>query len=366
MSSDSSGKIAFLESPQNIGIKSYDLPSPEPGALLTEVVRANICGSELHIWSGNHPLIRDGALGHEALCRVVELGSGVTTDYNGNQIEEGDLIVPAYFITCGKCSYCGRGEYGHCENAYREWSKAPTEQPHYHGTFATHYYIHPDQFFYRVPDGVGEGAAASANCALSQVLFGLDQVGLDNDDTIVIQGVGGLGLNAIAVARERGADTIVIDGIDRRLDMAMNFGADHIIDFREHNTVEQRSKRVRDLSDGLGADIAVEVTGIPDAFSEGIELLRTGGSYLEMGNIIPGKTTAFDPGKLTRKSIDIISTMRYDPWYLLEALEFLDKHGDEYPFHQLLDAEFSLDDAQQALQASNDRNVTRASLLPHH
>lgn len=363
MCSSCRGEVAFLESPENINIQSYDIPSPEQGAVLTEVVRANICGSELHIWSGNHPLIKDGVLGHEALCRVTELGPGVTTDYNGDPIQEGDLIIPAYFITCRKCEYCGRGEFGYCENAYREWSKPPMEAPHFNGTFATHYYIHPDQYFYRVPESLDESVAASANCALSQVLFGLDEVGVSHNDSVVIQGLGGLGLNATAVANEAGAETIVIDGVDDRLALAEEFGANHIIDFREYDTVEERAEHVRELTNGLGADLAVEVTGVPDAFTEGIELLRKGGSYLEMGNIIPGETTDFDPGKLTRKSIDIVSTMRYDPWYLQQALQFLERHGKDYPFDELVNAEFSLNDIDHALQESRDRSVTRASLV---
>ena len=365
MASENMGRVAFLESPKNVEIQPYDLPSPEPGALLTEVVRANICGSELHIWSGNHPLIKDGVLGHEALCRVVELGDGVTTDYAGEPIEVGDYIAPAYFITCGKCAYCGRGEFGRCENAYREWSKHPGENPHYHGTFATHYYIHPDQYFYRVPDSVSDGAAASANCGLSQVLFGLDKVSVGRDDTVVVQGAGGLGLNALAVADQQGAATIAIDGVDGRLKMAERFGADHVIDLQELDTVEKRAERVYELTDGLGADIAVEVTGVPDAFSEGVELLRNGGQYLEIGNIIPGETTDFDPGKMTRKSIDVVSTMRYEPWYLRDALEFLEKHGTEYPFEELLDADFRLDEVNEALEASDNRSVTRGSLIPN-
>jgi len=238
MPTESRGSVAFLNAPRTTEIKSYNLPTPEPGALLTEVVRANICGSELHIWLGNHPLIRDGVLGHEGLCRVVELGDGVETDYTGTPVEEGDLIVPAYFVTCGRCTYCGRGEFGHCENAYREWSKPPSEWPHFHGTFATHYYVRPDQYFYRVPETIDEGAVASANCALSQVLFGLDEAGVRSDDTVVVQGAGGLGLSATAVASEWGAEVIVVDGVDARLELAGEFGADHRIDLQEFDTVE--------------------------------------------------------------------------------------------------------------------------------
>ncbi|MFB6219510.1 MAG: zinc-binding dehydrogenase, partial [Halobacteriaceae archaeon] len=334
------------------------------GAHVTEVVRANVCGSELHIWRGEHPLVREGVLGHEALCRVADLGEGVETDYAGTPVAEGDLVVPAYFVTCGHCRYCGAGDVRLCENAYRGWSKHPDEWPHFHGTFGTHYYVRPDQYFYRVPDGLAPELAAGANCAVSQVLCGLNRVAPTVGEWVAVQGAGGLGLTAVAVASERGADTVVLDGVERRLDRAEAFGADHTVDITAYDSAEARAERVRELTGGLGADVAVEVTGVPEAFAEGPRLLRDGGRYLEMGNIIPGKTAAFDPGAMTRKSITVESLMRYDPWYLQDALDFLVEYGDDYPFADLLDAEFDLADVSAALERSDGREVTRASLVP--
>jgi threonine dehydrogenase-like Zn-dependent dehydrogenase len=359
------GTLAYLAGPETVELREYPVRDPEPGALVTEVVRANVCGSELHIWRGEHPLVRDAVLGHEALCRVSALGEGAGTDYAGTPVEEGDLVVPAYFITCEECRYCGRGEFRLCENAYRGWSKAPDEWPHFHGTFATHYYVYPDQFFFRVPDGLDEELAAGANCALSQVLCGLDRVNVTAGEWVVVQGAGGLGLTAVAVAQQRGAKTVVVDGVDRRLQRAEAFGADATVDITSHDTPERRAERVREVTGGLGADVGVEVTGVPAAFAEGPQLLRDGGRYLEMGNIIPGKTTEFDPGAMTRKSVTVESLMRYDPWYLREALQFLVEHGDDYPFGDLLDAEFDLADVTTALERSGDRAVTRASLVAH-
>ncbi|MFB6107042.1 MAG: zinc-binding dehydrogenase [Halobacteriaceae archaeon] len=360
------GKLAYLAEPDHVEIREYDVPDAEPGSIVTEIVRANVCGSELHIWRGEHPHLKNGVLGHEALCRVSELGEGVERDNSGTPVSEGDLVVPAYFIACHECEYCGVGEFQKCDNALRYWSKPPDEWPHFHGTFATHYYVHPEQFFYRVPEGLDEGVAAAANCATSQMLCGMDRVDVTWNDTVVVQGAGGLGLNAVAVAQERGADTIVIDGVEGRLDRAESFGADHLVDMREYETPEARADRVRELTDGLGADVAVEVTGVPAAVDEGMRLLKKGGRYLEIGNIIPGKTTEFDPGRMTRKTVRVESLMRYEPWYLQHALDFLDAHADDYPFDELLDAEYDLVDVTEALEHSDSRSVTRASLLPAH
>jgi len=358
------GSIACLDGARNVSVKQFDVPSPEPNAVVTEVVRANVCGSELHIWRGGHPHVTDGPLGHEGLCRVVELGENVETDHAGRPVEPGDLIVPAYFATCESCARCAAGEFRLCERAYDHWSQSAEVHPHFHGTFASHYYVYPDQFFYRVPSGIDEGPAASANCALAQVLCGLDAVNVGWNDTVVVQGAGGLGLNTVAAATERGAETIVVDGVDSRLELAAAFGADHTIDLRTHDSVDLRAERVRELTDGVGADVGVEVAGVPDAFTEGIELLRPGGRYLEMGNVVPGHTAEFDPGTMTRKSIDVVPMMRYEPWYLQTALEFLEENGDDYPFGDLFDADFSLDEVDEAIRQSDERDVTRASIVP--
>lgn len=359
------GHLVYINGPKDLEFQEYEVPEPEPGAVVTEVVRTNICGSELHVWKGDHPL-QDCVLGHEALCRISELGDGVTTDSAGTPVEVGDLVAPVYFQTCTACEYCRRGEFYRCANDYEHTGKSPEIWPHFHAPWATHYYVPPKHHFYKLPPELHNNlnVAAAANCALSQVLFGIDRVGIDYNDTVVIQGAGGLGLNATVVAKEYGAETIVIDGVEGRLDQAERFGADHTIDFREYETVEARAERVREITDGVGADVGVEVAGVPEAFVEGIELLRTGGRYLEMGNVRPGHEADFDPGKLTRKSIDVTSAVEYDPWTLYDALQFLAETIDRYPYEELIDAEFPLTEVDQALEQSENRDVTRATLIP--
>jgi len=358
------GKVVYMDEPGHVEIREYEVPSADPGAVVADVVQANVCGSEIHIFGGHHPQVQTGILGHEVLCRVKELGDGVEIDSAGEPVEVGDRIVPVYFRTCQQCSSCNIGEFNLCQNAYEHWSRSPDEPPHFHGTFGTHYYITPEQYFFTVPEGVDSEIAAAANCALSQVMYGLDRVEVGADDTVVIQGAGGLGLNSVAVCNERGAETIVIEGVDGRIDRAHEFGADHVIDFREHDTVEARADRVRELTDGVGADVGVEVAGVPEAFAEGIHLLRDGGRYLEMGNISPGITTEFDPGTLTRTSIQITALVRYQPWYLHKALTFLDANADDYPYGDLIDATFDLADAEEAIEQSTNREITRAALRP--
>jgi L-iditol 2-dehydrogenase len=361
------GKVAALVAPQEVIIKEFDVPEPEPGAVLVRIRRANVCGSDIHIWHFNHPLIKQGVLGHEFVGEIVKLGAGVSTDYAGVPVVEGDRIVAPYYQTCRKCPACLRGDFTLCQNAYAFWSRPPEIPPHFHGAFATHYYIHPNQYFYRVPDSVPDQAAAGANCGLSQVLFGLHQIGLTAGESLVIQGAGGLGLYATAVAREMGAQVIIIEGITARLELAKRFGADNVIDLKEYSTVEQRVERVKSLTADYGPDVVLEVTGIPAAFAEAVQLVRPGGRVVEIGNVNVGSEfeTQLAPGFITRKAIHIQGFVRYEPWFLHQSLRFLQRQHTAYPFDQLSDREYDLSEVAEAIRGTEAKAVARPVITPH-
>jgi threonine dehydrogenase-like Zn-dependent dehydrogenase len=357
------GRVAVMTSPRELDYAEYPLPAPGPGAILMKVTRANVCGSELHIWNGKHPVKKSGGLGHEMVGTIAAIGEGRPTDNAGQQLGIGDRIVATYFQTCDRCDRCLGGQPNLCDHAYEFFAKQPSEAPHFHAAFGTHCYIHPRQHVYKVPDTVPDAVAASANCALSQVTFGIDQIGLEYGETLLIQGAGGLGLNAVAVAKERGAKVIVIDGAEPRLAQAQRFGADHIINMADISDLEDRITAIQDLTGGQGPDVAMEVTGVPPAFAEGLRQIRRGGRYLVMGNLSPGATVPFDPGYVTRKALTIKHVDRYEGRYLHKSLAFLTQHLDKYPFQTMVDATFSLDGIEEALEKSLAREVTRAAIV---
>jgi threonine dehydrogenase-like Zn-dependent dehydrogenase len=358
------GKVVNLKGAHDLEFLEYKIPTPGPDGVTTEVVQANICGSEIKLWEGELADVAGGVIGHEGLCRITELGKEVTTDSAGQPVEEGDLVAPVYFQVCEHCSACLRGELHLCQNAYENYNLDPDEWPHFHGTFATHYYIHPGQHFYKIPEGIDPSVAAAANCALSQVFFGIDQVGIEYGDTVVVQGAGGLGLNAIAVANEKGAKTILVEGVEDRIELGREFNVDHVVDLREHMSPSNRAEKIRELTDGIGADVVVEVAGVAEVFSEGINYLRTGGRYLGIGINTPGHPIEFDPARLTRKAISTTSMVRYEPWYLHKSLSFISDNYNVYPYEDILDKTFALDNVEDGLRESGDRSVIRAALKP--
>jgi threonine dehydrogenase-like Zn-dependent dehydrogenase len=362
MSTDTTGTLAYMTRPGELAFAKYEVPSPGPQAVVMNVLRSNVCGSELHIWNGKHPVKKRGGLGHEMVGTVAALGEGRLTDNAGLPLSVGDRVVATYFQTCESCPQCRGGQRNLCDNAYEFFGRQPEEAPHFHAAFGTHYYVHPRQHLYKVPESLSDAVAAGANCALSQVMFGLDQIDLRFGETLLVQGAGGLGLSAVAVAKARGCRVIVLDGVASRLEQALDFGADHVLNIAEIISLEERIDAVMALTQGRGPDVALEVTGVPAAFSEGLQQLRRGGRYLVMGNLSPGATVPFDPGFVTRKALTIKHVDRYDGPYLARALEFLERHAEEFPFGSLVDAEYELGAVEQALNDSAQRKVTRAAI----
>jgi L-iditol 2-dehydrogenase len=360
------GRVAALVGPADVVVKEFEVPEPQAGELLVRVRRANLCGSELHIFHFHHPLIRECVLGHEFVGEIAALGEGVTADYAGEPVAVGDRITAAYFITCHRCAACRLGDVHLCEHAYDYWSRPADTPPHFHGTFATHYLVHRDQYFYKVPEAVGDAAAAGANCGLSQVLFALDEVGLRAGQSLVIQGAGGLGLYAAAVARETGANVVMVEGSPERIALAQRFGVDAVVDMQRHPTMEDRLARVRELTAARGADIVIELTGVPAAFTEALELVRPGGTVISIGNVNvgPSHEVALSPGLVTRKAITVRGFVRYHPWYLHRALRFLERRQALHPFDELSDRAYGLDEIGEAIARGEERRVARPAIVP--
>ena len=355
---------------QPMEIKEYPVPDPDPGAILIKVSMANICGSDLHMWRGDINLAALGAplpliLGHEMTGRVAKLGEGILTDSAGQPLVVGDRVVYRYFYSCGRCPACLRGEDAACPMNALYLMASADQPPHFVGAYAEYYYLRPNHVVFKVPDNLTDEMVAPSNCALSEVIYGLEKVGLSFGETIVIQGAGGLGINATAVAKEMGADkVIVIDGIADRLELAKAFGADELIDMREYKTPEERVQRVRELTGGLGADVVAELVGFPRVVPEGIEMLSNGGRYLEVGNISMGMTYEADPSQLVLANKRIIGIIFYGPDTLKKALDFLSRTKGKYPFDKILARSYPLEEIDKAFENQDKGLVSRSAIVP--
>ena len=366
--------IAFTGPRQPFEIHEFDVPDPEPGAIILKITQAGICGSDLHAWRGDDQLTSYGrpeppgrTIGHEGTGLVYKLGEGVSTDSLGKPIKEGDRIIYSAINPCGRCHRCLNGNHNWCPNLR---TGLPFGQsPYFTGTYADFYYIRPTQPVFKVPDELPDEVLGFVNCAMGTVTEGLQRAGVKEGDYVVVQGAGGLGLNAVAAAKDMGAHrVIVLDRLENRLDLAREFGADYTINVdQEWTTPEMRRQRVWELTDGRGADICMELVGRSELFLEGIEYIGQGGTFVEIGNIIKGNPVPFDPQSILRGK-KIMGSYMYRPSLLPMMLETLVKKQGKVPYERIVSHWFSFDQINEAFEQAEwmDRQptITRSMLRP--
>lgn len=350
-------------------IEEYEVPDPEPGAVLLRMTQAGICGSDLHIWRGdqvNVPLPPTGrVMGHEGTGVVERMGDGVSTDTLGVPIEDGDRIVYSAVFPCYHCHLCLKGDTNWCVN---RGYPAGGVYPYFTGTYGDFLYLPPRHPMFRVPDVLPDDLLGPVNCAMGTVTTGLMRAGAREGNYVVIQGAGGLGLHATAMAKDMGADrVIVLDRLENRLKLAEEFGADHTINIEEFNTPETRVERVKELTNGRGTDVVMELVGRAELLAEGIDMLSNGGTFVEIGDIVRGREVSIDPSKLLAGK-NILGSLMYRPALLPTLLDFLVRNQNKLPFHKIVSHKFPLAEVNEAFPQAEwnarQTDITRAALVP--
>lgn len=361
---------AWMGKGKGFEIREYPVPDPAPGAVVIQISLANVCGSDMHYWKGELDMEKRGRkmpinTGHEHMGRVYKLGAGVTHDSAGQPLHEGDRVVYRYFNPCGRCRPCLRRQFKSCPTRQSNWSVTCDTWPHFQGGYGEYFYLGPNHAIFKIPDAITDAMAAGINCAFTQVLAAFDFAGFKAGQTVAIQGAGGLGVYACGVARELGASTvIVIDGIDERLALAREFGADAIVDLREHPTPAARIERVRALTDGWGADHVLELVGNPNVVDEGLRMVAPEGTYLEVGNINVGWETSIDPSWLVFGNRRFLGVMHYEAEHLKAAVDLMVRTRDRYPYDRIISHRFPLERINEAFREQEAGHITRSAIVP--
>lgn len=365
------GRVVVFQGPrQPFEIREYDVPDPDPDAIVLKITQAGICGSDLHAWRGDGAYADVTAartIGHEGTGVVFKMGKDVKTDAFGTPIKEGDRLMYSAISACGHCRQCLAGNGNWCTGP--RTPRQLGEWPFFNGTYADYYYVTPQQPAFRVPDELPDSVLGFVNCAMGTVTEGLMRAGCKEGDYVVIQGAGGLGINATAMAKDMGAHrVIVLDRLENRLALAREFGADETINVeQEWTSPEMRRQRVWELTDGRGADIVMELVGRSELFLEGLEYLAPGGTFVEIGNIVRGNPVPFDPSTILRAK-RIIGSIMYRPGLLPLMLETLVKKQGKVPYEKIVSHFFPLAQVNEAFQQAEwaDRQpaVTRSMLTP--
>ncbi|MHA4844126.1 zinc-dependent alcohol dehydrogenase family protein [Flavitalea antarctica] len=262
---------------------------------IVRILKTTICGTDLHIMKGDVPTVTDGrTLGHEGVGIIEETGSGVT------QFKKGDHVLISCITSCGKCGYCKRGMYSHCENG--GWILGNTID----GTQAEFVRIpYAETSLYRIPPGADEEALVM----LSDILPTGFECGVLNGQvkpgsTVAIVGAGPIGLAALLTAQFYSpASIIMVDVDDNRLNVARSFGATEIINSNRQNVVQT----VMELTENTGVDTAMEAVGIPSTFEICERIVAPGGYIANIG--VHGKSVELFLDTLWSRNITITTRL---------------------------------------------------------
>jgi S-(hydroxymethyl)glutathione dehydrogenase/alcohol dehydrogenase len=271
-------------------IEDIVIDPPQAGEVKVRMVAAGICHSDIHLirgeWEGDVPVVP----GHEGAGVVEEVGPGVTS------VAPGDAVVVSLLRSCGRCFFCQTGAPFFCdypfalasETRLRSHDGLPIRQGIATACFAEFAVVDQSQLV-RVPDGFPLECAALLACG---VVTGLGAVvntaRVQPGESVVVIGVGGVGLNSVQGASLSGANPIVaVDILDGKLEAARDFGATHGVNATMPDAVE----RVTMLTGGTGADHAFVTVGSSTAATQGLAMIRNGGTLTLVG--MPGRRDTF-------------------------------------------------------------------------
>jgi threonine dehydrogenase-like Zn-dependent dehydrogenase len=328
---------------------------------------AGICGTDVHLWLGQLPIPLPVIMGHETVGRVERLGSGSVSDWRGAQVSEGDRITWASSIVCGHCYYCRlKQQPTRClsRKAYGI-SYCADEIPHLRGGYAQYIVLRKGTSLFRIPDSLPSEAVIGGGCALTTAIHGLERAPVRAGDNVVIQGAGPVGLAALALSRDAGAAKIIVIGApEQRLALATRFGATLVISIEANPDAAARRNLVLEQTDGFGADVVIECVGHPSAVAEGLELCRDGANYLVLGQYANAGDVAINPHTITRKQLNVVGSWAFEPRHVHRALNWLNTTGWKNHFAAEVTHRFSLESANEALEAVRQHRSGKAVIIP--
>jgi threonine dehydrogenase-like Zn-dependent dehydrogenase len=372
---------ATLVKPGQYEIREYPLPDPAPGCVLVRMEMSGICGTDKHTFQGFITQYGDRKLefpiiqGHENVGTIAAIGgSAEYKDFEGIPLRVGDRVVVGANVCCGECYYCRHDfPYYCCEKTtdYGNYLSA-RNPPHLFGGWAQYMYIVPGSFLVKVPEDLPSEVAVLTE--IFAVSVGLDRAkqmsafpseSFRFDDTVVVLGVGPLGMCFLMKARMLGAGTIIAaDLSDYRLDFAKRLGADHAVNVGKTSKAE-RLQMVRELTGGRGADVVIECAGVPQAVPEALELLRVGGMLVEAGNFSDLGEVPISPHRhLCAKNVRILGVGGEEPAAYGPSMRQMVRYMKHYPLREFVTHRFGLRDVDAAMQKSVEAESMKVVLEP--
>ncbi|MBD8586027.1 alcohol dehydrogenase catalytic domain-containing protein [Frigoribacterium sp. CFBP 8766] len=352
-------KAVVVHGPEDYRLDTVDVPTPGPGELLLKVDAVGVCASDLKCYHGaakfwgdeNRPAWaeRDRIAGHEFVGTVV---SGDDAALAKRGVSLGDRIACEQIVPCWECRYCLMGAY---------WMCGPHDMfgfKGFDGAMAEYVLVPTRALTHPVSRDLAPHVAAFAE-PLSCAMHAVERGNIKFDDVVVIAGAGPIGLGAIAGTRQKNPKLVIaLDMSDDKLALATKAGADLVINITKEDAVA----KVKELTDGYGADVYIEATGHPSAVSQGLNILRKLGTYVEYS--VFGSNASVDWSIISDdKELNVLGA-HLGPHCWPAAIKLLE--SGKLPMDEICTHQFPLDRFQEALDlvADSEGGSVKVSIVP--
>lgn len=339
---------ALLYGKENLSLEQVADPTPGVGEVVLKVGAATTCGTDLKVWrrGGHAKMLKPPTLfGHEAAGEIVAVGEGVTA------WQVGQRVVANNSAPCMKCFFCQRKEYSLCPNL--TWNN---------GTFAQYLKIPApivQQNMLPIPDELPYQLAAMTE-PLACVLHGVARSNVKAGERVVVLGDGAIGLMFVAkLAHDAQAEVLLFGGNDQRLQIGEKLGAAKTFNYRQLSDIPSF---VKELTQGWGADIVIEATGVPSVWETAIACARPGATVNLFGGCPRDTTITVNTEQLHYSELTLKGVFHNTPEYVRAALSLIASR--KIPLELLITEHRPLQDLEQVFCDMRERKVIKVAMIP--
>jgi len=345
-------KAVVFHGDRQLELMDFPDPTPGPGEVVLEIKASGMCGSDLKFYRavGGASSLGLGDLdgpiiaGHEPCGIVAEVGEGVDPAL----AKVGDRVMDHHYSGCGVCKHCRGGWSQLCLDGITVYGATG------HGAHAKYMKV-PAHTLVRLPDDLSFKTGAAISCGTGTAYGALKRLDLAGDETIVIFGQGPVGLSGTQLAKEMGARVIALDVSEERRQLALDFGADEVIDPLSNDAVSA----IKDLTNGEGAHKSLDCSSNSEARAQAVQCVRTWGSACFVGE--GGDVNLDVSNDLLRRQVTIIGSWTFSKNGQADCADFVSER--KIDVDALFTHEFKLEQAVEAYQMFDQQTTGKGVFL---
>jgi len=334
-------RAAVFRGHKDIHIEEVAKPACGPTDAIVRVTTTTICGTDSHIWREEYPVANGRVVGHEPVGVIEAVGEAVMG------YEVGDRVVVGAITPCGACYFCQHGDFSQCAGYEDTWGIIGGWRlgNSMDGVQADYFRVpYAQANLAKIPDGLSDEEVMFVTDIASTGIAAAETANVRIGDSVVVYAQGPIGLSATAGARLMGAALVIaVDSNPVRLEMAKKMGADVVVNFKEEDPVA----KVKALTDGRGADVAIEALGLQDTFENCLKSVRPAGVVSSLGVYGDKVTVPLEGFIYGIGDIDIRSTLCPGGKERMRALMSMVQSG-RLDLGQLVTHRFKLDQIEDA------------------